>query len=352
MKQKPNLIKNAPLFFSLLLAFLTPWRVDACSRITYTSLDNTVVTGRSMDWMQDIQTDLWAFPAGIKRVGNNDDPNAVTWTSKYGSIIASGYNIATTDGINTEGLNANLLYLSTADYGKPQSNRKDISFLCWAQYVLDNYATVDDAVRDFGQDKFNMIGSALPNGANPTVHLSITDRSGDNAIFEYIKGKLIVHHNKKYQVMTNEPSYEKQLTLNNYWKEFHGVFLPGTIIPEDRFVRASYFLNNAEKTSDQQKAVAIVFSIIRNVSVPMVITDSGKPNVAVTLWRCAANLKENIYFFENTDRPNIFWVDVKKMNLTVGAPVKKLSLQHGQIYAAEVSDKFVPSKSFFKNDKS
>ena len=299
-----------------------------------------------MDWMEDIHTDLWAFPAGIKRVGS-DDAHAATWTSKYGSVIANGYDIATTDGINSEGLNANLLYLSTTDYGAPQSNRKNISILKWAQYALDNYATVEEAVKDFGQDKFNMIASALPNGADPTVHLSISDSTGDNAIFEYIKGKLIVHHNKNYKVMTNEPSYEKQLTLNNYWEGFSGVFLPGTIIPEDRFVRASYFLKNAEQTSDQQKSVAIVFSIIRNVSVPMMITDAARPNVAVTIWRSVADLKNKMYFFENTDRPNIFWVDLKKMNLTTGAPVKKLPLHEGEIYAGEVSGKFIPSKSFF-----
>ena len=79
------------------------------------------------------------------------------------------------------------------------------------------------------------------------------------------------------------------------------------------------------------------------------ITDAARPNVAVTIWRSVADLKNKMYFFENTDRPNIFWVDLKKINLTTGAPVKKLPLHQGEIYAGEVSDKFISAKSFFDN---
>lgn len=38
-------------------------------------------------------------------------PNSVKWTSKYGSVIASGYDISTTDGMNEAGLAANVLWL-------------------------------------------------------------------------------------------------------------------------------------------------------------------------------------------------------------------------------------------------
>lgn len=318
---------------------------QACSRFTYTGPNNTVVTGRSMDWMEDIHTDLWAFPAGIETVGSTQ-PNSVKWISKYGSVIASGYDLGTTDGINSQGLAANLLYLATSDYGKPRADRKNISIFTWTQYVLDNYATVDEAVRDFGQDKFNMLAPPLPNGSSATVHLSITDKSGDNAIFEYVAGKLVVHHSKAYKVMTNEPVYEKQLALNDYWQNLKGVFLPGTGEPEDRFVRASYYLNNALQTADTNKSIAIVFSIIRNVSVPMLEGFSSRPNVASTIWRSVADLKNKVYYFESTDRPNVFWVDINKLNLAQGAPVKRLPLKDGEIYAGDVSSKFIASKSF------
>ena len=342
-----NLLVKNLIIIALSFTFIALSNTSqGCSRITYDGLDNLVVTGRTMDWMEDMQTDLWALPAGVKRVGSTEQ-NSVEWTSKYGSVIASGYNIGTADGINTQGLSVNLLYLSSSDYGQPVATQKNLSILNWAQYFLDNYATVDEAVKDFTQDKFNMIAPPLPNGSAATVHLSITDRSGNNAIFEYEHGKLMVHRNKAYTVMTNEPVFEKQLTLNDYWQNLDGKFLPGTGEPADRFVRASYYLKTAPKTADPQKAAAIVFSIIRDVSVPMSAVTSGRPNVAATLWRSVADLKDGIYFFENTDRPNIFWVNLSKLDLKPGVPIKKLSMQNGEVYSGEVSDKFVTSKPFF-----
>jgi penicillin V acylase-like amidase (Ntn superfamily) len=312
----------------------------ACSRLTYTGPDNTVITGRSMDWSEDIKTDLWAFPAGMQRKGDASS-HAVQWTSKYGTVVASGYNLGTADGINTQGLTANLLYLSSADYGKPQPDHKDLSVLHWAQYVLDNYATVKEVVEGLRAAQFNMISPVLPNGASASLHLAVTDASGDNAIFEHINGKLVIHHGKEYKVMTNEPTYDKQLALTDYWKRLNGQFLPGTSEPDDRFVRASYYLGIVPETSDEQQAVATVFSIIRNVSAPIGQNQPGKPNVSSTLWRCVADLRHGIYFFESTNRPNVFWVDLHHLDLKQKGRAMRLPLAENQIYAGEVSKSFV-----------
>ena len=63
-----------------------------------------------MDWREDTQTDLWIFPRGMVRSGEPGN-NTLKWTSRYGSVIASAYNIATVDGMNEKGLVANLLWL-------------------------------------------------------------------------------------------------------------------------------------------------------------------------------------------------------------------------------------------------
>lgn len=52
-----------------------------------------------MDWKEDIMSNIYVFPRGIQRAGYNKE-NAVKWTSKYGSVIATGYNIGTCDGMN------------------------------------------------------------------------------------------------------------------------------------------------------------------------------------------------------------------------------------------------------------
>ena len=77
----------------------------------------------------------------------------------------------------------------------------------------------------------------LPNGKKAAGHLSLADASGDSAIFEYLGGKLIIHHNRKYTVMTNSPTFDQQLAIDAYWKGINGLnFQPGTISSADRFV--------------------------------------------------------------------------------------------------------------------
>ncbi len=75
-------------------------------------------------------------------------PNSLKWKSKYGSVIASGYDISTTDGVNEEGLVANLLWLAESKYPQIDNKQPALSISLWAQYVLDNYATVEEAVAE------------------------------------------------------------------------------------------------------------------------------------------------------------------------------------------------------------
>ena len=76
--------------------------------------------------------------------------------------------------------------------------------------------------------------------------MAISDPTGDSAIFEYVKGTLVIHHGKEYQVMTNSPTYDKQIAINEYWNEFDGaVMLPGTVRAADRFARATITLTHA-----------------------------------------------------------------------------------------------------------
>ena len=88
----------------------------ACTRAVLNTDDGTVLTGRSMDWVQDIGNNLWVFPRGIHRDGAAG-PKSPKWDSKYGSVITTIYEVATVDGINEKGLVINILYLAESDYG-------------------------------------------------------------------------------------------------------------------------------------------------------------------------------------------------------------------------------------------
>ena len=75
-----------------------------------------------MDWKENIPTNLYILPRGIFRQGY-DTGNTVRWTSRYGSIVASGYEMGTSEGMNEKGLVASLLYLPETVYSQPGDTR-------------------------------------------------------------------------------------------------------------------------------------------------------------------------------------------------------------------------------------
>ena len=223
-----------------------------------------VVTGRTMDWKEDIMSNIYVFPRGIQRAGYNKG-ETVKWTSKYGSVIATGYDIGTCDGMNEKGLVASLLFLPESVYDRPGDTRPTMGISIWTQYVLDNFATVREAVDELKKETFRIDAPQMPNGSASTLHLAITDETGNTAILEYLNGKLNIHEGKEYQVMTNSPRYEYQLAINDYWKEVGGLqMLPGTNRSSDRFVRASFYIHAIPQTADAKIAVPSVLSVMRN----------------------------------------------------------------------------------------
>jgi choloylglycine hydrolase len=323
---------------------------EACTRFVYLGANDQVITGRSMDWKTDVGTNLWVFPRGMKRSGEVG-PNSIQWTSKHGSVIASGYDISTTDGMNEAGLVANVLWLVESSYPKYDGKGPGLSIAAWAQYVLDNFATVQEAVDALAKTPFTIVTANVPGESRlATLHLSLSDASGDSAIVEYIDGKQLIHHGRAYQVMTNSPTFEQQLALNEYWKQISGtVMLPGTNRASDRFARASFYVNAIPKTETPIEAIASVFSVIRNVSVPFGITTPDQPNISSTRWRTVSDHKRKLYFFESVLTPNIFWVDLTKLDFSEKAgKVMKLDLGPNQvhIYSGMANDQFKETAPF------
>ncbi|MFC5387682.1 linear amide C-N hydrolase [Aquamicrobium segne] len=347
-----NFSAKPKLGLALLLStsFLFTATAQACTRFVYEGAGKQIITARSMDWKTDIGSNIWVFPRGMKRSGEAG-PNSIEWTSKYGSVITSGYDISTTDGMNEEGLVANILWLVESQYPEYDGKTPGLSLAAWAQYVLDNFATVEQAVTALEKDPFTIVTADVP-GENrlATLHLSISDATGDSAIIEYIDGKRVIHHSRAYQVMTNSPTFDQQLALNSYWQQIGGtVMLPGTNRASDRFARAAFYVNAIPQTNNPREAIASAFSVIRNVSVPYGISTPDQPNISSTRWRTVSDQEHKLYFFESVMTPNIFWTDLTRLDLSAETgKVLKLDLGPDQanIFSGEVNGEFKEAEPF------
>ncbi len=145
-----------------------------CSRIKWTADGQPVLVGRNMDWTARMGTKLYTIPKGVDRSGLVDQ-NPLSWTSKYGSIVATVWDCAAADGLNDVGLNANFLYLAEAQYGERDPSRPGLSIALWVQYLLDTCATVAEAVEATKSVQIQPI-ELVHKGARSTPHCTCLSR--------------------------------------------------------------------------------------------------------------------------------------------------------------------------------
>jgi penicillin V acylase-like amidase (Ntn superfamily) len=351
------------VFVAATLVSASPVPIDACTRALYVAKDGTVIVGRSMDWGEDMASNMWVLPRGMTRDGRGGE-NTVSWESKYGSLIVSAYDIGTAEGMNEKGLVVNELALVESNYGTPAKGAKVISLSTWPQYVLDNFGTVAEAVADLRKENFRVQTIVLGTGRPANMHLVISDATGDSAVFEYVDGKLVIHHGKQYRVVTNSPTYDKQLAIMEYWKEAGGISksLPGTSRAADRFVRTSYlldvlpsvvsptYINGTPEKSFKFQAPMAVLSLMRSVGTPLGFANEEQPWVSSTIWRTVSDSTNRVVIFDSALTPATFWVKLDELDFKPGAPVKKLQLAGGNTYSGNALSQFTQAKLFIFQD--
>lgn len=299
---------------------------EACSRVVYEGNDSLYIVGRSLDWRTPIPTNIYVYPRGMKKVGH-DKPGAVSWTSRYGAVYAVSYDGGVTEGMNEKGLVVNGLFCKGTVYNN--ASTKDLppmSLAMFPAWILDLNATTAEAVEMLKTQKFSISGADFDGGTTSTLHWGITDAQGKTAVVEFHNGDLNIYEADSVKVLTNDPTWPEMNAINDYWKAVGGTnMLPGTVRSSDRFVRAYFFDNHVKKTGDASTGVAVVRSIMANVSVPYDYTVESAPNVSMTQWRTYANLRDLYYYFDQASSLGIYYVDLKKCDLRKGASVMKIT---------------------------
>ncbi len=329
---------------ALVLAWSAPFVAEACTRVLSNNSRLGVFVSRTMDWPESTEPKLIVFPRGIVRDGGlvgteRQVPGvAATWTSKHGSVIVSAYGIGTMDGMNEKGLGGHALYLSATDFGERDLKKPGVQSAMMLQYVLDNAASVSEAVAQLESIQVAM-GEAR--GHKASLHLALEDATGDSAIIEWVGGKKTVHQGRQYRIMTNDPPFEQQLELlkaKDFSKPTSDTPLPGNVKATDRFQRAAYYLQILPEPKSEREAISGVMAIARNTSVPFGAPYAGF-GIYNTEYRTAMNLTAGNYYFELSNAPNVVFMSLSKFDLSIGAPVQMLDPDDVSL-AGDVTTKF------------
>uniref|UniRef100_A0A0G4G9I3 Choloylglycine hydrolase/NAAA C-terminal domain-containing protein n=1 Tax=Chromera velia CCMP2878 TaxID=1169474 RepID=A0A0G4G9I3_9ALVE len=224
--------------------------------------------------------------------------------------------ITATEGMNTEGLTISLQLLRAAEYEQAKNNsggegdgdsdaRPTVYWVDLVAYLLGTCGSWEDVASRL--ENLKVIDPPVWNVLDARAHWIVTDASGSQHVFTWLKGKLVVWDNSEVGVTTNDPPLDWHLqNLANFvnvspfkpsvpeWVQsdsavgpvpFSGkklpngmnlLGLPGDFTPAGRFVRM-YFLSKfaetegtggASRLGSVYEGIEAVQNILNSVGIP------------------------------------------------------------------------------------
>lgn len=248
---------------------------------------------------------------------------SISWVSKYGSVT---FNIRGRDfpdgGMNEAGLTVFEMSLKGSRF-KEDKALPTLMTEMWIQYQLDNFETAAQVIES--TSKIMIDGR--------TWHFFVTDRQGNSAAIEYIKGKVVVHSGDSLPVPALCNSiYSYEVKRLRKYEGFGGsipVKVDDTKIP--RFVHAAYMLKNYKK-SLSKPAVDYGFDILK-------LLHQGRSNSWNNKWSIMVDVKNLTVYFNTYRNREIRYFSLTSFDLSCDTPVKLLDIHTAG--AGDVTKQFV-----------
>lgn len=332
------------ILFTATLSSTLIGEAQACTRAFLNQYPGYRVSARNLDFFGPVDPALVITPRGIAHNGG-DDPTSPKWTTKYGSVVIYADDAFPMDGMNEAGLAGHTQYYTNGKQEQVVGNKDKpvLESRAWLSYVLDNFATVDEAVKAIRND-VRLKAKRMPiDYATDTKHLALEDESGDSAIIEIDHGKVNIYHGKQYRVMTNPPSLDKQLKNLEKYKNAELEQIPGGQEADHRFVRATYDLDHVPQPDYKSQAQGFVLAVVNNnAEAPgmpddkagmdaAIMRDYGKYTVRkqdnkgnATYFQTISDLSHGEFYFKSLFSPAIVYVRMSEINFNQGQPVKKI----------------------------
>ncbi len=356
--------------YSMYLFILLPSSLHGCTEFRISAKDKTVVVGRSMEWGDDMHSQIVVQPRG-KQCSSlaPDGSQGLAWKSNYGFVFVNAYGLdAATDGMNEQGLSVGLLFFP--GFGEYQTvpkgqNEKALSSVDFATWLLGNFSTVDE-VRN-ALEKVYVWGTPvdLPKQKKAVLpcHYGVYDASGKGIVIEYTKDGLAIFDNE-VGVLTNAPTYDWHVTnLRNYIGlsalqvppiEIGNLLLtpigqgtgmrgiPGDFTPPSRFVRTAAMKYLADPAENAHGAINLANHILNTVDIPIGTVKDVKPTGTskdYSQWVVIKDLTNKHLYFRSYYNPTLQKIDLKKIDFSPQAKKISLGIAEGAPAYIEVTDK-------------
>lgn len=328
------LFKKIVLYSTLTIGSMLSLSSQGCSRVFYNFDSSYLVSGRNLDYFSPADPTLVITPRGILH-GNNK----FSWKTKYGSVVIYADNLFPLDGMNEKGLVGHTLYFEQGSQDQKNNRNKPVlSSEFWLSYLLDNNATVNEAIQSLKNVRLTAPLIKIDYDTN-TKHIGIEDATGDSAVIEIIDGNVSIYHNKDYRVVTNTPNYQEQL---ENLKKYNEKNIPSGATSPDRFVRGMFNVKRIPPPRNDSEALGSVLSVINNLALPpnAEITDPAfkvqekfytqfskypQNNRGITTyWQTLSDISHQTYYFKSINAVFPIFVIFNEINFNARQPIRAI----------------------------
>lgn len=336
-----------------------------CTSLIYKDSANRAYLGRTLELSVDLPYQIAWFPKKLALSSKVGEQPEMSWDTGRAFIAITmpsavprpdsafeQNDLKVVEGINDAGLTFSVQSYSQAS-GQQDRLAKDQAALSaqdLGAWVLSHFSTVPDVKASLSDLPVVLEPTPILGGLEMPFHYSVHDRSGAGLVIEFHRGVRTVYDNP-VGVMTNAPEFSWHLTnLHNYTfltnvdhsKATFGSYeavqpgagiskagVPGTDTSVDRFVRAAYYAQFAEKQTDPDKAVEMVAHIMNNFDRPRGIAldypEQGSSHLQVkgqkgsdvetefTTWTSLSDLDRGLFFVRGSGGMNYSRYDLTQL---------------------------------------
>lgn len=293
--------------FAMVLFAQGPWGLEsrACSAFRVGQVSSSVVA-KNLDFFSGEGRILINKRNVAKNAILIDSTVPLRWTSKFATLTVTGSGREFPwEGFNEMGLSVNALQLLSSQGPPLSTGQPTVGYVQWIQFILDTSANLTEAMANARWVRMS---------SRTTLHYFVCDSTSACAVFEYIKGTLVIYTGADLpaEALTND-SYGSSVAYYNSISD-----LPqDTILYKNwsmgslaRFARATIWSRNI---GPSETAIGHAFFGLDNLAqnVPATPTTPGWR----TFWSMAFDLTSKTFYWRTFASPQI-----KSVNLTAFTP--------------------------------
>ncbi len=231
----------------------------------------------------------------IKAGGMTGSSPRLKWVSRYGSVTYNVFGMEFPDGgLNEAGLYVGEMTLMGTEW--PEDEKLPRMYHSqWMQYLLDNFATVEEALAS--------LSMALPEG-HCQWHFFFADKSGKAAVVEFIEGKPVVYTGDKLpRPFVGNDRYDLELKDILNYQGFGGTKDPAPKYEREdpRFRWTALMFSKYEKT---EPAVDFAFRVLK------------KSDLGNNKWALVYDLPGRKLYFRTSEQPSLKWIDISSLDFS------------------------------------